>query len=86
MQAGELISYHLMSKAYCGTSGKIPFLRGGAMKAVFLLAPCVLALAVPIYNAIEPRLFGFPVFYWYLLLLIPVSSVFIFLAYRSEKR
>jgi hypothetical protein len=56
------------------------------MKYFFLLIPCVLALAVPLYNAVEPRLFGFPLFYWYLLLLIPVSSLFIYLAYRSEKR
>lgn len=55
-------------------------------KAVFLLIPCVLALATPIYNTVEPRLFDFPFFYWYLLLLIPVSSVLIYLAYRSEKR
>jgi hypothetical protein len=55
-------------------------------KAVYLLIPCVLALIAPIYNAVEPRLFDFPFFYWYLLLLIPVSSVLIYLAYRSEKR
>jgi hypothetical protein len=55
-------------------------------KAIFLLIPCVLALITPIYNAVEPRLFDFPFFYWYLMLLIPVSSVLIYLAYRSEKR
>jgi len=56
------------------------------MKYIFLLIPCILALIVPVYNVIEPRLFGFPFFYWYLLLLIPVSSLFVYLAYWSEKR
>jgi hypothetical protein len=60
--------------------------RSGLMKSIFLLVPCILALIAPIYNGIEPRLFGFPFFYWYLLLLIPVSSLLIYLAYRSEKR
>ena len=56
------------------------------MKHILLIIPCVLALIVPFYNMDEPRLIGFPFFYWYLLLLIPVSSLFIYLAYRSEKR
>lgn len=49
-----------------------------------LLAPCILALAVPIYNGLEPYLFGFPLFYWYLLVLIPLSSLFIYAAYRGD--
>jgi hypothetical protein len=55
-------------------------------KAIFLVIPCILALITPIYNIAEPRFFGFPFFYWYLLLIIPVSSLLIYLAYRSEKR
>ena len=30
-----------------------------------LLIPCLLMLTIPLYNRIEPRLFGFPFFYWY---------------------
>ena len=56
------------------------------MKHIALLIPCILSLIIPFYNSDEPRLFGFPFFYWYLLLLIPVSSLFIYFAYRSEKR
>jgi Protein of unknown function (DUF3311) len=59
---------------------------GGTMKHIALLIPCILSLIIPFYNSDEPRLFGFPFFYWYLLLLIPVSSLFIYFAYRSEKR
>jgi hypothetical protein len=30
------------------------------MRYALLLAPCVIALAAPFYNALEPRLLGFP--------------------------
>jgi hypothetical protein len=56
------------------------------LRAVLLLLPCLAAVAVPFYNRVEPRLFGFPFFYWFLLLLVPISAVFIFLAQRSAKR
>ena len=50
------------------------------MKYVLLLIPCIAALAVPFYNVIEPQLFGFPFFYWFNLLLVPVSVLFIYAA------
>ena len=50
------------------------------MKYLLLLIPCVLALAVPLYNIDAPRLFGFPFFYWFTLLLVPVSVGFIYAA------
>jgi hypothetical protein len=56
------------------------------MRYILLLLPCVLALAVPLYNSIEPRLFGFPFFYWFLLLLVPVSALFIYAVHRGEAR
>ncbi len=55
------------------------------IKAILLLLPSVIALSVPLYNYIDPRLFGFPFFYWFLLLLIPVSCIGTFLVYRGEK-
>ncbi|MGA3303088.1 MAG: DUF3311 domain-containing protein [Methylovirgula sp.] len=55
------------------------------IKAILLLLPSVIALCVPLYNHIDPRLFGFPFFYWFLLLLIPVSCIGTFLVYRGEK-
>jgi hypothetical protein len=59
---------------------------GSRMKYIYLLVPCLLALAAPMYNSIEPRLFGFPFFYWFQMLLIPVSCGFIYLVYRSRGR
>ena len=50
------------------------------MKYILLLIPCLAALAVPFYNVIEPQLFGFPFFYWFNLVLVPVSALFIYAA------
>jgi hypothetical protein len=57
-------------------------LPGGSMKYLLLLAPCVIALWTPLYNRLDPDLFGFPFFYWFLLILVPVSVLFIFAADR----
>lgn len=54
------------------------------MRYLLLLAPCVLALAVPLYNFDEPRLFGFPFFYWSLFALVPVSAAFIYAVFRID--
>lgn len=56
------------------------------MKYLLLLVPVVLALATPLYNIVEPKLFGFPFFYWIQIVQIPLCSVFIYLVYRSEDR
>jgi uncharacterized protein DUF3311 len=50
------------------------------MKYLLLLAPCILAVLTPIYNGIDPALFGIPLFYWFQLLLIPVSALAIWAA------
>ena len=55
-------------------------MREKILKYLLLAIPCVLALAVPFYNSIEPRLFGFPFFFWFTLLLVPVSVAFIYAA------
>jgi len=55
------------------------------MKYVLLFAPCLVALEAPFYNSISPELAGVPFFYWFQLLLIPVSAFFIFLADRLGK-
>ena len=56
------------------------------MKLLLLLIPCVLALWVPLFNREEPALFGLPFFYWFQLLLIPVSALLILAADRIGKR
>ena len=54
------------------------------MKYLLLLIPCVLALWVPFYNTTEPQLFGFPLFYWFQMVMIPISAGFIYFAYRGD--
>ena len=56
------------------------------MKLLLLLIPCVLALWTPLYNTEVPALFGIPFFYWFQLLLIPVSAIGIYAADRIRKR
>jgi hypothetical protein len=50
------------------------------MKYILLMIPCLLAVATPFYNSVEPQVFGFPFFYWFNLLLVPISVVFIYSA------
>ncbi|MDQ0474032.1 DUF3311 domain-containing protein [Labrys wisconsinensis] len=54
------------------------------MKYVFLIIPCILCLWVPLYNRLEPTLWSIPFFYWFLLVLVPVSALFIWIAARIE--
>ena len=54
------------------------------MKYLALLLPCGLALCAPIYNRIDPQLFGLPFFYWAQLALIPVSALGLYLYHRAR--
>jgi Protein of unknown function (DUF3311) len=56
--------------------------RRGNMKLALLFAPCLLALWAPLYNSTQPVLFGIPFFYWFQLLLVPISALTIFAADR----
>jgi hypothetical protein len=40
-----------------------------------LLLPLLLALYPPLYNHVDPKLFGLPFFYWYQLAIVPVSMI-----------
>ena len=41
---------------------------------LLLLLPIIGLLAVPLYDRLTPRLFGFPFFYWYQLAWVPVTA------------
>ena len=56
------------------------------MKLLLLFVPCVVALWAPFYNVETPALLGMPFFYWFQLLLIPVSAAAIFAADRVARR
>ncbi len=51
---------------------------------LLLLIPFVGLLWVPFYNFHDPALFGFPFFYWYQLLWVPISSLLTYLVYRTQ--
>ena len=50
------------------------------MRALLLIVPGLIALCAWFYNSIEPSLLGVPFFYWFQLLLVPVSAVCIYFA------
>ena len=52
---------------------------------LLLALPFIGLLIVPLYNQLEPTLFGFPFFYWYQLAWVPVTSLLIWLVFRSRK-
>jgi hypothetical protein len=63
---------------------KTPAQRWSPPMWILLLVPFVGLLWVPFYNFAEPSLFGFPFFYWYQLAWVPISSLLIWLVYRSR--
>jgi hypothetical protein len=50
-----------------------------------LLIPFVATLAVPLYNAQAPELWGFPFFYWYLFLWLVLLPPLIWIVYRGRR-
>ena len=53
--------------------------------SLLLLVPFVALLWVPFYNFSEPALFGFPFFYWYQLLWVPITSVLIYIVHVKTR-
>ena len=51
-----------------------------------LLIPIVLPLLTPLFNADEPRLFGFPTFYWLQFAFILVGVTTTSIVYQMTKR
>jgi hypothetical protein len=51
-----------------------------------LLVGIVAPLLVPIYNRVEPRLFDWPFFYWFQLVLVAVGVITTSLVYRATRR
>jgi hypothetical protein len=60
--------------------------RGGRGWYVLLAVPVVAALLTPLYNRIEPTLFGLPFFYWSQLGLALLEIFMITIVYQATKR
>jgi hypothetical protein len=52
---------------------------------LLLLIPYIGLLWVPFYNRLTPDLFGFPFFYWYQLLFVPITALLIYIVYRQVR-
>jgi hypothetical protein len=55
-------------------------------RAWLLLVPIVLPLLVPLYNHVDPTLFGFPLFYWLQLAFVAVGVLTTSIVYRMTRR
>jgi hypothetical protein len=53
--------------------------------AALLLIPYAGLLCVPLYNSHDPEILGFPFFYWYQLLWIPLTVLLTWIAYRRVR-
>ncbi len=53
--------------------------------SLVLLVPYVALLWLPFYNDVRPSLLGFPFFYWYQFLWVPLTSLIIYIVYRGVK-
>ena len=52
---------------------------------LLLLVSYVALLWVPFYNRREPSLWGFPFFYWYMLLWVPIASLLTYVVHRGSR-
>lgn len=59
--------------------------RDKTLAGVLLAIPLLALLIVPIYARSSPYLWGFPFFYWYQLLWVPISSFLTYLVYRTTR-
>jgi hypothetical protein len=51
-----------------------------------LLVPIVVPLLVPLYNKVEPTLFGWPLFYWLQLAFVALGVLSTSIVYRMTRR
>jgi uncharacterized membrane protein len=59
--------------------------RASPLRILFLVI-FVATLTVPIFNKANPTLFGFPFFYWYQIVCVPIASILIFIVFRAEDK
>jgi hypothetical protein len=84
----------LSSARHAATGPEDPRLRGALVKTAplrrkgfqwLLIIPIVMPLLVPLYNRIDPTLFGLPFFYWYQIGCGVISTVVISFVYTVTK-
>jgi membrane protein implicated in regulation of membrane protease activity len=58
----------------------------GVVVGVLLAIGIIVPLLVPVYDQDSPRFLGFPFYYWFQFLLIPIVSVLTYVAFRLSVR
>ena len=71
-----------MSNEASSSRERRSLLRSASPKIILIL-PYLALLWIPFYNDVKPAIFGFPFFYWYQLLWVPVTSLILFIAYKG---
>ncbi|MGO4384691.1 DUF3311 domain-containing protein [Specibacter sp. RAF43] len=61
-----------------GPAKPLPYVISG----ILLAAAIVLPLSVPLYAHADPHLFGFPFFYWYQMMWVPICAALIGISYK----
>jgi hypothetical protein len=54
----------------------------GSVLNLLLLVPYIALLWLPFYSGTQPAFMGFPFFYWYQLLWVPLTSLILYVVYR----
>ncbi len=63
-------------------SNPSPVRKLGMLQVILLAIPCIAVLVVPFYNTLEPSFLGIPFFYWWQLVWVPLSGIFIAIVYK----
>ena len=63
-----------------------PSPRRASRLRIFFLLIFIATLWVPFFNRTGPALFGFPFFYWYQIICVPIASLLIFIVFRAEEK
>jgi len=53
------------------------------ISGVLLVVAVVVPLLVPTYAKADPHLWGFPFFYWYQFLWVPITSALIWIVFKN---
>jgi len=60
--------------------------QGGRAWHWLLLVPAVVPLLVPLYNKLEPALFGLPFFYWFQMAFVGITVAIVTLVYQATRK
>ena len=75
-----------MSRSDAPSAGVAPRRSDRSPWNWLLVVPIVVPLLVPLYNKVEPTLFGWPLFYWLQLVFVALGVLTTSVVYRMTRR